>query len=271
MPSTAVLVLDQIIASLHVLRDRTARAAAITMLGMTIIAIATAPGVTASFWTWAALLVTGALTMTAIITFVASRERDIAEADRQHRITAAVTIGVIALVFNLFFSLSSTLLLGLGMITLARQALRVRPGIFPWLLCASLVILVPWWIWTALDAWDPGLFMLIPLAALAYLGGSHIRDAYAEHDEEDDRELSSRGHRIGAWIAMLLGGILVVVAGLVGESSYAWVSLGGITMAVAVAAEAGVSRPDDQPGKYAAAICDAAFVTAAICWLVSIT
>lgn len=269
MPSTAVLVLDQIIASLQVLRDRTARAAAITTLGMTVIAIATAPGIDPGFWTWAALLFTGALTMTAIITFVASRERGIPEADRQHRITAAVTIGVIALVFNLFFSFSSTLLLGLGMVTLARQALRIRPGVFPWLLCASLVILVPWWIWAALDAWDPGLLLLIPLAALAYLGGSHIRDAYAEAG--DDRVLTARGHRIGAWLAMLAGGIVVVTAGLVGESSYPWVSLGGITMAVAVAAEAGVSRPDDQPGKYASAICDAAFVTTAVCWLVSIT
>src|SRR5699024_3044132 len=149
------------------------------------------------------------------------------------------------------------------------QALRIRPGVFPWLLCASLVILVPWWIWAALDAWDPGLLLLIPLAALAYLGGSHIRDAYAE--AEDDRVLSARGHRLGAWMAMLLGGIAVVLAGIIGESTYAWVSLGGMTMAIAVAAEAGISRPDDQPGKYASAICDAAFVVTATCWLISIT
>lgn len=270
MPATVVLVWNQVLSSLHVLRDRTAQACAVTSLLMTMIAIETAPDTSPGFRSWFVLLLVGALSMVAILTFVASRHPGVDAADRQHRVTAAVTVGVLALVLNLFFGLWSTILLALGVFMLARQALRVRPGTFPWLLCATLVTLIPWWIWAALDAWNAGLMMLIPLAALAYLTGSHIREAYAE-PENDHPLLSSRGHRLGAWMGMLLGGVLIVIAGLIGSSTYAWISLGGIVMAVAVAVEAGISRPEEQPGKYAAAICDSAFVIAALCWLISIT
>jgi hypothetical protein len=270
IPTTVLLVWNQVLSSLHVLRDRTAQACALTSLIVTLIAIATVPDTDPGFWDWFFLLLIGALSMVAIITFVASRQAIVAPADRQHRITAACTIGVIALVLNIFFGLSSTILLGIGMVMLARQAVRVRPGTFPWLLCATLVILIPWWVWSALDAWHPGLFLLIPLAALAYLTGSHIREAYAETDDVR-QPLSTRGHRLGAWMGMLLGGILIVIAGLIGSSSYGWISLGGIAMAVLVAIEAGISRPEDQPGKYSAAICDGAFVIAGLCWLISIT
>lgn len=270
MPTTVVLVWNQVLLSLHVLGDRTARACALTSLLMAIISISTAPDANPGFWGWFFLLLIGALTMVAITTFVASRHPFVPPADRQHRITAAFTIGVVALIINLFFGISSTILLGLGMLMLARQALRVRPGTFPWLLCATLVTLIPWWIWSALDAWDPDLFLLVPLAALAYLAGSHIREAYAPPDE-GARPLSTRGHRLGAWMAVLLGGILIVLAGLASSSSYGWISLAGIVMAVSIAIEAGISRPEDQPGKYSAAICDGAFVFAALCWLIGTT
>jgi|GEM_PF-4393530 len=271
MPSTAVLVLNQIVASLYVLRDRTAQACAITSLTMTIIAIASAPDVSPGFWSWFGLLLIGALAFLAIITFVASQHPILSPPSRQYRKTAALTLVIAAIVVNLFFSFWSTALLAAGIILLARQAAKSRPGVFPWLLCATLITLIPWWIWSALDTWDSGLLLLFPLAALAWLGGNHIREAYAPRDKEGEWPLSPRGHRLGAWISMLLGGILVVVAGLVGESSYALISLGGITMAVAVALEAGISRPENRPGKYSAALCDGAFVVAAVCWLISIT
>lgn len=270
MPSTATLVLNQILSSLHILRDRTARTCAITSLFMTVIAIATAPGISPGFWSWSGLLVIGGATMLAVITFVASRHPLLSPSSRQHRVTAAFTLGVLALLINVLFSFWSAVLLAVGMIFLARQSLRIRPGTFPWLLCATLITLIPWWIWTALDAWNGGLLVLFPLAGLAWLSGNHIREASTQC-EGVEYPLSPRGHRLGAWMGMLLAGILVVIAGLLGESSYAWISLGGIVMAVAVAVEAGIPRPDDQPGRYAAAICDGSFVIAALCWLVSIT
>ena len=270
MPSTAVLVLNQILSSLHVLRDRTAQACAVTSLFMTIVAIRTAQDTAPGFKSWTGLLLIGASTLLGIITFVASRHPILSPAARQYRVTAALTLGTLGLVVNLLFGLWSTVLLAAGIVLLARQALRVRPGTFPWLLCATLITLIPWWRWTALDAWDAGLLVLFPLAALAWLSGSHIREAWADRENEK-HPLSIRGHRLGAWMGILLGGILIVVAGLLGESSYAWISLGGIAMAVAVALEAGIRRPEDQPGKHSAAICDGAFVMAALCWLISIT
>lgn len=270
MPTTPGLVWHQVLASLHVLQDRTAQTCAITSLLMTVIAIGSAPDASPGFLSGFGILVIGAVTMMSVITFVASRHPAISPANHQYRVTAAFTFGVVALLLNLFLGFWSTILLALGIILLARQAVRVRPGTFPWLLCATLVTLIPWWVWAALDSWDHGLFMLLPLAALAYLSGGHMRDAYQQPPAEEP-VLSTRGHRLGAWMGMLLGGILIVVSGLIGESSYAWISLGGIGMAVFVAIEAGLSRPVDQPGRHAAAICDTAFVFAAVCWLIGIT
>lgn len=269
-PTTPVLVWHQVIASVRVLADRAAQTAVFTALIMTLISIEVAPDAEPGAGSWLGLLAIGGLAMFAIVTWIASKSRHAHSADRQHRLTAAVTFAVLALVANLFFDFWSTALLAAAMIAVARQGRTLRPGEFPWLLNATIVTLIPWWIWTALDTWDPGLLVLMPLAALAFLTGEHIREAYAPPPAED-RILSERGHRYGAWMGMLLGGILIIVAGLVGESSHAWLALGGITMAIAVAMEAGVRISPTEPGKTSAAISDVAFVIAAICWLTSIT
>lgn len=269
MPTTLGLVWHQVLASFHVFRDRTTQICVITSLVMTLIAIVSVPDANPGFLGGVSVLVIGAVAVLSIVTFVASRQPAISPPDSQHRVTAAFTFGVVALTLNLLLSLWSTIILALGLILLAGQAVRTRPNTFPWLMCATLVTLIPWWVWSALDSWDARLLLLLPLAALAYLSGGHIRDAY-QRPAEAEPVLSTRGHRLGAWMGMLLGGILIVVAGLIGHSSYAWIALGGIAMAVFVAIEAGISRPDDQPGRYAAAICDGAFVVAAVCWLMGI-
>lgn len=269
-PNTLALVSQQVIASLRVLTDRTAQICAVTSVVMAVVSIAIAPGVDPGTGTWLALLGIGALAMLAIVTYVASRSLQVAPHDRQHRLTAAATFGVIALVANLFFGFWSTLLLGIALVALTRQTRDLRPGTFPWLMAATIVTLIPWWIWTALGTWDAGLLILLPLAALAYITGEHIREAYAPPPAED-RILSTRAHRYGAWMGMLLGGILIIVAGLVGESSHEWLALGGIVMAFGVALEAGTPDSAAHPGRNSAAISDLAFVIAAICWLTSIT
>lgn len=271
MPSTVVLVLNQIAASLNVLRDRAAQTGAITAFVITIIGIATAPGRNPGIWPWLGLLLISVLCMLSIVTIAASHYPLISPANRQRRVTASITLGVIALVMNLLFGALSTIVLGLGLMILGRHAVRIRPGVFPWLLCAAMITFIPWWIWIALDAWNTGLLILFPLAMLAYLSGSHIREAYRVKKDDENHPLSKRGHRLGAWMGILLGGILVIIAGLIGNSVNAWIALGGVLMAVAVAMEAGIFRPEDNPGKYSAALCDGAFAIAAVCWLIGIT
>jgi hypothetical protein len=271
MPTTLVLVWQQVLLSLGVLADRTARICAGTALGMLLISILTAPDADPGTWGWIGLLLVGALVVIAIVMLVASRQPRLTPADRQHRLTAAVTFGIVGLAVNLTFGLWSTILLALAMTLVARQATALKSGAFPWLLSATLVTLVPFWVWSALDAWHAGLLLLFPLAALAYLASGHMRDAYADSAEPSgERLLSLRGHRMAAWMGILLGGLLVVLAGLIASASYPWIALGGISATIFVALEAGVPRPDDQPGRYAVAICDGAFLVAALCWLISL-
>lgn len=269
-PTTPALVWQQVLASIRVLSDRGAQASVFTALIMTMISIEVAPDIEPGAGSWLGLLAIGGLSMLSIVTWVASKSRHADPANRQHRLTAAVTFAVIALLANLFFGFWSSALLAAAMIAVARQARALRPGDFPWLLNATIITLIPWWIWTALDRWNPGLLVLMPLAALAFLTGLHIREAYSPPPAED-RILSERAHRYGAWMGMLLGGILIIVAGLIGESSHAWLALGGITMALAVALEAGVRISPTHPGRTSATISDIAFVMTAICWLTSIT
>lgn len=271
MPPTLSLVLNQIVASMHVLQNRSAQVATATMVAMTLISIATAPGTEPGFWSWIGLLVISILAMLATLTWVASRTPFISPDNRQYRLTASVTLGVLALALNVFYSFPSTLLLVIGLVVLGRHAGHLRPGAFPWLLSTALVTFVPWWIWSALGAWDAGLLVLVPLAALAWLSGGHIRAAYRSPEDDVRAPLSMRGHRLGAWMGMLLGGILIVVSGLIGDASNAWIALGGILMAVAVALEAGMSQPDEHPGTHSTQICDGVFAVVAICWLISIT
>jgi hypothetical protein len=269
-PNTLALVTQQVLASMRVLSDRTAQICALTSIVMAVVSIAIAPGADPGTGTWLVLLGVGALSMLAIITFVASRSTRIAPPDRQHRLTAAVTFAVVAMVINLFFGFWSTVLLATALVALVRQARALRPGDFPWMMCATIVTLIPWWLWSALGTWDAGLIILLPLAALAYISGEHIREAYAP-PPAGDRILSGRAHRYGGWMGMLLGGILIIVAGLIGESAHEWLALAGMTMAFGVALEAGVPQSETHPGRSSAAISDIAFVIAALCWLTSIT
>jgi hypothetical protein len=268
--NTPALVWQQVIASLRVLSDRTIQASAFAALIVTIVSIEIAPNADPRAGSWLGLLAIGALTMLAVVTYVASTSIRAHPSDRQHRQTAAMTFAVVALLLNFLFGFWSTALLTAALIAVARQARTLRPGEFPWLLNATVITLIPWWIWTALDTWDPGLLILLPLAVLAYITGQHIREAYAPPPAED-RILSERGHRYGAWMGMVLGGILIIVAGLIGNSSHAWLALGGSTMAIAVALEAGSRLSPTHPGRTSAAISDIAFVVAALCWLTSIT
>lgn len=250
--------------------DRAFQVSAFAAFLVTLVSIEIAPNAEPGAGSWLGLLAIGGLAMLAVVTWVASLSSRAHPSDRQHRQTAAVTFAVIAVALNLFFGFWSTALLATALFAVARQARMLRPGEFPWLLNATVVTLIPWWIWTALDTWDPGLLILLPLAGLAFLTGEHIREAYAP-PPADDRILSERGHRYGAWMGMLLGGILIIVAGLIGNSSHGWLALGGITMAVAVALEAGSRLSPTHPGRTSAAISDIAFVVAALCWLTSIT
>lgn len=267
MPPTLTLVWQQVLTSLHLLKDRHAFFCALTACLVAVTSIAVAPIDHVSPLAWVGLLSIGALSMTAVIAFIASDHHGISIENRQHRQTAALTLAVTAGVLNMMFGFWSTVLLALGMFIIVRQARSVRPGQFPWMLGATIVLLIPWWTWSALDAWSIGLFLLLPLAALAFVSADHLRDAYQNVDPDAPLiGLSNRAHRYASWIAMSAAGVLIVVAGLIGTTSHAWVALGGIVLALAVPLEAGSKGTSADPAR----ISDVAFLIAAMCWLIAI-
>lgn len=268
-PTTPALVWHQLLASFGILRDRFAQVSLAAAVVQTIIALGVAPHHVPSVGDTVAVMVIGLLVVTAVVSWIASTDVRAAADERQHRQTAAVTLGVSALVFNAILGLSSTVILALMMALVIRQARRLQPDRFPWVLTAGLLTLIPWWVWTAIESWDAGLLMLVPLVGLAWISAEHLRLGQ-ELPGPNEAHLSSKGHRFAAWIAMLGGGALLVLAGMIGHEANAWLALGGIVMVIGVAAEAGAPSQGAMPGRYSIAISNLAFYLAAICWLVSV-
>jgi len=228
-----------------------------------------APGQIVTGWEWTRLLLVGVLATLSILSFAASRHVRISLETRRLRILGASALLILALMISLTFGIGSTAIFAVGFTIITLQGVNDRRGTSPWLLIASLCFLIPFWVWTALDAWSGGLFLLVPIAALGLIGDQHMRDSVTPGTQDND-PLSWRAHRFGSWIAILLTALLVAGLGLFTHAGNGWTSLGALVAVGLVAIEAGYARPDHEPRRYAVVLCDMAFIWLAFSWLVSL-
>jgi len=268
MPSLLAGVWFQVIASASLLRYQSVRWSVTAGFIILWLVAILAPDRVVSGWDWTRLLLTAVLATLSILAFAASRHLRISLDTRRLRIIGASALFLLALIVSLTFGVGSTAIFCLGFSIVTLQALADRRGTTPWLLIVSLAFLIPFWVWTALDAWSGGLLLLLPIAALAVIGDQHMRDSIAAPVDGDP--LSWRAHRFGSWIAMLGAALLILVFGIATDAGNGWVAFGAIGAVVLVALEAGFPRPEDDPRRYALLFCDAAFIWIAFCWLVSL-
>jgi len=259
----------QIIASASLLRYRSVQWNVVAgFVALWFVAIL-APGRVVTAWDWTRLLLLGALATLSILSFAASRHLRISLETRRLRILGASSLLILALIVSLTFGIGSTAIFMVGFTIITLQAVNDRRGSSPWLLIASLCFLIPFWVWTALDAWSGGLFLLIPIAALGLIGDQHMRDSVTPATQDDD-PLSWRAHRFASWIAILLTALVVTGVGLITHAGNGWTSLGAIVAVGLIAIEAGFARPEKEPRRYAVFLCDLAFIWLAFSWLVSL-
>jgi len=259
----------QIIASVSLLRYRSVQWSVLAGFVTLWFVAMLAPVSTVTSWDWTRLLLIAILSTLSILSFAASRHLRISLETRRLRIIGASVLFVLALIVSLTFGIGSTAIFSLGFTCITLQAVHDRRSTTPWLLIASLGFFIPFWIWTALDAWTGGLLLLIPIAALALIGDQHMRESVTPVTRDGD-PLSWRAHRFGSWIAILLAALLIVVVGLITGAAHGWASLGAIGAVALIALEAGYPRPENEPRRYAVLIGDVAFIWIAFCWLVSL-
>ncbi|MGN6031333.1 MAG: hypothetical protein ACTHQE_06680 [Thermomicrobiales bacterium] len=259
----------QVIQASRLLRERAVQRNVLAGFVVLVAAILLAPSDDVGGWDWLRLLLMGVLATLSILTMSASRHVRIRLETRQARIIGASILFVLALLVGLTFGLGSAAIFSLGFSLLTIQALNLRRDQAPWQLVGLLVLLVPFWVWTALGAWTGGLLLLLPIAALALIGDEHMRQAASPHPEPGD-PLSWRAHRLASWIAILLAAALTLIVALTTSIPDTWVAIGALGAIGFIALEIGYPRADDAPRDYSVLFADLAFVWIVFCWLVSL-
>ena len=235
-----------------------------------LLSIVLAPSASASGWDWFRLWL-GALCggLAVLFLFVSQRTESHAN-QRQQQILLAGVLVVIGFAINLTFSTATTGFYALGLtvagyLTIARQ--RPVSGRAAGAIVASLV---PFWVWSALDAWTTGLLLLLPLIFVAVTVDGHMRRAASNVPISDG--LTPRGHRLAAWLGVLGSALVVALLSLLTGHALAVSSLAGLGAIVLVALEAATPSPAEGSWRVSSVtIIDLAVGWIALCWLAGLT
>lgn len=266
---TIATVWFQIIQASRLLRERSVQRNTLAGFVVLLGAILLAPSDDVAGWDWLRLLLMGLLATLSILTMSASRHLRIRLETRQARIVGAGILFVLALIVGLTFGPGSAAIFSLGFSLVTIQALTMRRDQSPWMLVGLLLLLIPFWVWTALGAWTGGLLLLLPIAALALIGDEHMRQASRIEPEPGD-PLSWRAHRLASWIAILLAAAMTLIVALATSIPDTPVAIGALGAIGFIALEIGYPRADDAPRDYSVLFADLAFVWIVFCWLVSL-
>ncbi|MBA3378352.1 MAG: hypothetical protein H0T93_05675 [Chloroflexia bacterium] len=236
----------------------------------TLLSVILAPDVTPSMWDWIRIILVGILGASSVLMFTAAQLLPAESTDRRPRLVIAGALVAMALLLNLTFTLGTALIFSIGftvivLIATGDSALRTTKTI-----ASALIATIPFWVWTALQAWTAGLLLLIPLASVAVISNGHMRAAM-NMPSDNGSPLTPRGHRLACWLGILGSALIALVAGLLSDASNGVVALGAAGAIVIVGLEAG-SPPGPVSGSrsLSPAIVDVALLWIALCWIVSL-
>lgn len=272
MPQVLESLWRQVRVSILLFRSGAVRLVGITALLITILAIVLAPGASPSGLDWTRMLLILGTATVALLCFLASRDTMSPSESQRQRLLAAALLITCSLLLNMSFGLGTAITFSICFTLVALLAQMDGQGRSPWILCGVLGIIIPFWIWTAFDAWHAGLLLLIPLAAMAVVSDGHMRDAVLDARTPPlSIGMSSRAHRLASWLGILASATLILIIGLPGDNSSSWLVAGAIGAVVCVALQARLPRIQrGSTGLTAILLCDAALAWIAVCWLASL-
>jgi hypothetical protein len=257
-------------ASRQVLAQRTAQVGTGMVLGAVLLAIVLAPGTTASGWDWVRLCLALFCGGLALMATHLAQKTDPALSARQQLLLLAAVLVVIACALNLTFSVGATAFFTLGLMVAGYLTLFERSST-PARTCGALIAaLVPFWVWSALAAWTPGLLVLPPLLLTGVLVDDHMRRATRAGGTVDN--LSARGHRLAAWLGVLGSALAIALLALLTNHALAISALAGAGAVLLIGLEAASPGPAEGPWRISSVtIVDAAMAWIALCWLAGLS
>lgn len=249
--------------AINLMADQTRARQSIVWLGMTAIALLSAPD---RFSTLDGFLLVIASVLGALMLANLHQARKLEDPKRSlTHLTIALGSALVAVIISMSMHLLSglVLLIVLGLLAYLSEHR-------PFVTAAITVVTVPWWIWIAVDSWRWQLLMLVPIVALALMAISHLMDTHT-WPEGEERLLPERAHRSAAWLLIAIAGIAIIAVGLLTDVGRPWLALAGIVLAAAIPLEAGVGIDGSGSARPGIRVVASAFLVAMCCWLIGIS
>jgi hypothetical protein len=235
----------------------------------TLLSVVLAPDTSPTTWDWVRIVAIGVLGIGAVLSFAAAQEPASGTGERRQLLLLSAALMTITLVINLTFGIGTTILFSLGITVVALLAVERPDRHTPWIVSGTLVAAIPFWVWSALDAWTWQLFLLAPIAAIGIISDGHMRAAVVSPPEAN-AALSPRAHRLASWTGILGAALLAMATGILTGAEDGVVALGATGAMILVALEAGSSPQAPGGPKRSTLLCDAALLWVALCWIVSL-
>jgi hypothetical protein len=197
-----------------------------------------APGSGVSFWDWTRILLIVVAGTVAAASLAAAKESSGSGA----HLGLALAATSLALALAATFGVATATLCSLALTTVDAAIMSERLRYARELAVAALAVLTPWWVWTALGAWDDRLILLVPLAALGLNALAHVRLAGGVPKTSPSDPLNARGHRLAAWLSLIAGATILLLVGVGTGAAAGWLTLGGLVCAGAIAVAYAVER-----------------------------
>ncbi|MBA2467837.1 MAG: hypothetical protein H0V37_00355 [Chloroflexia bacterium] len=269
MPVSLAHVGQHLLASRTLLRRRPVQVAIGIAAVATILAVVLAPETTPSTWDWVRILLIGLLGAGSVLMFASALLPATDAPERRALLLIAAVLVAVALAINLTFTLGTALIFSIGFTVVVLVATENRDYRTPRLVSGALIAAIPFWVWSALQAWTWGLLLLIPLAAIGVISDGHMRAAVAP-SEDADSLLTPRAHRLACWLGIFGSALITLVAGLLSGAANGVVALGAVGAIVLVGLEAGTPPSPAPSSQTSVALAEAALLWVAVCWIVSL-
>lgn len=254
----------------QVLQKRSAQVGALLVLASLFLSILLAPDAAASGWDWLRLWLAALCAGSALLTLHLSLRAPDDSPERQQLILLAGVLVIIGFALNLTFSLGTTAFYTLALLVAGYLALFNRTSNSGRDSGTIIAALIPFWVWSALDAWSPGLLVLLPLLLVGVVVDGHMRRATMPGQEGDP--LSTRGHRLAAWLGVLGAALVIGLLSLLTSHALAISALAGTGAVILIGLEAATPGPAEGSWRVSSvAIVDAAMAWIALCWLAGLS
>lgn len=197
-----------------------------------------APGASPGPWAWIRVGLAWFLAAVALMTIAGARQT--------HRAGTLPTVPtawagmivtvLVSLTFSVRTAILAVLILANSMLALAQPSDRPARQSAIWALA---VVLAPLWVWSAFDAWDRWLLLLLPFAAIGLIS--------LEHAARSRRAPGAHESRLAAWIGVVGLALTLQLASLLSAVDSTWVTAGLAGVACFAATDLGTIRTPRTP------------------------